>query len=198
MRRLLTIFTLIFIAAASASAHASTMTYFLNGNFFPATQDGKWGTVQGDITISTDENRIPLDPYCTNPTCYLEGSLTVDSVSVAVDDFSFTTSAPTMSMGAVGENSAGAPQRVMVGQAGPLLLIFDINSFQSAVPTLCTNSRNCDFGGGMASQITEPNNNLRNIYSATLVPIPEPSTLSLLGIGAFGLLGVVKQKYFNK
>jgi len=198
MRRLIIPAALIAILSTTAAAHADPITYQLNGTFFPLTQNGPFGSIAGEITLSTDQNRIPADPLCTNQDCLLDVYLTVNHLVVVDDGHVLNFSAPQMLLGSLGEN-LGATPTVALGQVqdslgNTLQLAFDIPSFfQGGPPTVCR--LDCL----EPSEVFIPSDNFSQaVFSADLTPVPapEPSTLSLVGLGTLGLLAGVKHKFF--
>ena len=198
MRRLIIPAALIAILSATAPAHADPITYQLNGTFFPLTQNGPSGTIAGQITLSTDQNRTPADPLCTNEDCLLDVYLTVNHLVVIDDGHVLNFSAPQMLLGSLATNIGATPE-VALGQVqdslgNSLQLAFYIPSFfQGGPPTVCR-------GDCLASsEIFIPSDNFsQDVFSASLTPVPapEPSTLSLVGLGTLGLLAEVKRRFF--
>lgn len=199
MRRLIIPAALIAILFATAAAHADPITYNLNGTFFPLTQNGPSGTIAGEITLSTDENRIPADPLCTNQGCLLDVYLTVNHLVVTDDGHVLDFSAPQMLLGSLATNIGAVPS-VALGQVqdslgNTLQLAFDIPSFfHSGPPILCR-------GDCLeSSELFIPSDNFsQDVFSASLTPVPapEPSTLSLVGLGTLGLLAEAKRFFFR-
>jgi hypothetical protein len=62
---------------------------------------------------------------------------------------------------------------------------------------VCSNNIACgpdSDGGFWELAYHDPNNNVVGLMSGTAAPVPEPTTLMLLGSGVLGLAGVIRRK----
>lgn len=200
MRRLFMTFAVIVIVVfAAATAHADPITYNLNGLFFPLTESGPFGTLTGQITVSSDNNGSPAEPYCIDPICHVRVFLTVENLVVNDDGHLFYFSDPQPTQFDLGENSAGESftdifEQLFDSFGDQFQLGLEMDPFifgRRGAPFVCGLPGSCEDQSGTSS-IYASDGFSQDVFAATLIPVqgtvPEPSTLSFLGIGALGLL----------
>jgi len=173
------------LALCPALAHADDIrtftlnaTYGLNGASTPA------GNITGTLSIDATTGALLSESFSTP----FDGYTNTTYFGIGTWDGSQSGTSPNVYFG---ENAVTPPQYSTQLNLNLFLPTASLVGYNGG--SLCTNATPC------ASAISDINhhtdyNLISGALSTSVAPTPEPSSLVLLGSGAFGLLGLVRRR----